>query len=162
MARAIALRMLTGAPRSRHQLAEAMSRRGVEEAVAEQVLDRFTEVGLIDDAEYARILVRSKQESRGLARRALAMELRRQGIDDDDAQDALAQVDDETEEEAARALLARRAGSWASLDPTVRRRRAVAMLARKGYSSALAVRLVRELEDESDTESWDPGALDPD
>lgn len=155
-ARSIALRLLTGAPRSRHQLAEAMARRGVEEQVAEKVLDRFTEVGLIDDAEYARMLVRSQRESRSLARRALAVELRRRGIGDEDAAAALADVDSDAEEEAARELLRRRWRSGAGLDPQVQSRRAVAMLARKGYSPGLSAKLVREMVDDRGSEPWDP------
>lgn len=156
MARAIALRLLTGAPRSRHQLAEAMARKEVPHEVAERVLDRFTEVGLIDDAEYARMLVRSRGEARGLARRALAVELRRKGVGDEEAQAALATVDDETEVERARALLARRWPALARLDPQVRARRALGMLARKGYPAGLAARLVRELEAGEQAPAWEP------
>lgn len=155
-ARSIALRLLTGAPRSRHQLAEAMARRGVEEQVAEKVLDRFTEVGLIDDAEYARMLVRSQRESRSLARRALAVELRRRGIGDEEAAAALADVDPEAEEESARELLRRRWRSGPGLDPQVQSRRAVAMLARKGYPPGLSAKLVREMVDDRGSEPWDP------
>lgn len=123
-----------------------MARRDVPDDVAARVLDRFAEVGLVDDAEYARMLVRSKQESRGLARRALAVELRRKGIADDLAADALAQVDDETEEASARDLLRRR---WRNgTNPDVQARRLLAMLARKGYPSGLSRRLVAEMRDD--------------
>lgn len=133
-----------------------MARRGVPEDVAERVLDRFTEVGLIDDAEYARMLVRSRQESRGLARRALAVELRRKGIDGDVAAEALTQVDDESEEAGARALLRRR---WRpGVDPDVQARRALAMLGRKGYPSGLSRRLLAEMRDDG---AW-TGPVDPD
>ena len=101
VARAIALRMLTGAPRSRAELAEALAKKDVPDEVAATVLDRFTEVGLIDDAAYAQMLVRSRHAERGLSRRALAVELRRRGVDDPTAAQALAQVGDEEEVEAA-------------------------------------------------------------
>ncbi|WP_370524249.1 regulatory protein RecX [Cellulomonas sp. APG4] len=133
-----------------------MARKDVPDDVAERVLDRFTEVGLIDDAEYARMLVRSRGESRGLARRALAAELRRKGVGDDEAQEALATVDDETEIARARALLERRWPSLARLDPQVRARRALGMLGRKGYPAGLASRLVRELEAEDPGSTWEP------
>lgn len=159
-ARAIALRLLTGAPRSRHQLAEAMARRGVEDAVAERVLERFAEVGLIDDAAYAQMLVRSQRESRGLARRALAVELRRKGIGVEDAEPALATVDDEAEESSARDLLRRRWRAGPGVDPTAQARRAMAMLGRKGYPPSLSSRLVREMVDDRGREPWDPPAMD--
>ncbi|MBO1753309.1 regulatory protein RecX [Actinotalea sp. BY-33] len=158
VARAILLRQLAGAPRSRHQLAQALARKGVEEGLADRLLDRFTEVGLIDDAEYAQMLVRSQRESRGLARRALAQELRRKGIEDEHAQEALATVDDEAEEESARRLLERRWRSSTGLAPEVKARRAVAMLARKGYGPGLASRLIRELVDAEAAEAWDSGS----
>ena len=146
MARTIALRLLTGAPRTRSQLGEAMARRDVPEDVAERVLDRFTEVGLIDDAEYARMLVRTRLESKGLARRALAVELRRKGVDPETAAEALAEVDPESEEAAARVLLRKR---WRDdLDPDVQARRMLAMLGRKGYPSGLSLRLIAEMRDD--------------
>lgn len=146
VARAIALRLLTGAPRSRQQLAAAMARREVPEDVADRVLDRFTEVGLIDDAEYARMLVRSKRESRGLATRALAEELRRKGIAGDLADAALADIEPEDEEASARDLVRRR---WRpGVDPATQQRRLLAMLGRKGYPSGLSRRVVAEMGDD--------------
>lgn len=144
VARAILLRRLTGAPRSRAQLAEALARKDVPEEVAERVLDRFTEVGLIDDAEYARTVVRSRHAEKGLARRALATDLRRRGIDEPTAAQALAQVDDDDELAAARALVERRLAATRGLDAQVRMRRTCAALGRRGYPPGLVVRLVRE------------------
>src|SRR3954466_11079789 len=81
VARAIVLRQLTMAPRSRAQLADKLAERGADEAVAERVLDRFEEVGLVDDEAFAQLLVRSQRAGRGLGRRALAHELRRKGVE---------------------------------------------------------------------------------
>lgn len=132
-----------------------------------RVLDRFTEVGLVNDAEYAQMLVRSQRDSRGLARRALALELRRRGVVGPEAEDALATVLPEDEERSARELLQRRWHAGRDLPPEVRARRATAMLARKGYSGSLAGRLVRELLATSGSggprghdDPWEPGALD--
>ena len=144
VARAIALRQLTAAPRSRAQLAEAMARRDVPEDVADRVLDRFTEVGLVDDAAYAEILVRSRHAERGMSRRALAMELRRKGVDDEVAREALEQVDDADEEQAARALARKKLRATRGLDREVRLRRAYGALGRRGYGGSLVSRVVRE------------------
>ncbi|MFD1504154.1 regulatory protein RecX, partial [Georgenia yuyongxinii] len=145
VARTIALRQLTAAPRSRAQLEEALARRGVPADVAARVLDRFTEVGLIDDTAYAEMLVRTRHAERGLARRALAQELRRKGIDAEVAEVALEQVDDADEETAARRLVEKKARSTAGLDRQVRRRRLAAMLARKGFGPGVAVRVIDEV-----------------
>ncbi|WP_309134531.1 regulatory protein RecX [Cellulomonas sp.] len=144
VARAIVLRLLTGAPRSRAQLEEALAKRDVPSDVAAHVLDRFTEVGLVDDEEYARMLVRSRHRERGLSRRALGTELRRKGIDDETAAAALEEVDGDDEEQAARALVEKKLRATASLETDVRVRRTYAALARKGYPPGLVSRLVRE------------------
>ncbi|MEV7973061.1 RecX family transcriptional regulator [Cellulomonas sp. NPDC089187] len=144
VARAIVLRQLTAAPRSRHQLAEALARRDVPEDVAERVLDRFTEVGLIDDAAYAEMLVRSRHAERGLSRRALTQELRRKGVSPEDFAAALDQVDDADEEEAARALARKKLRATRGLEREVRMRRAYGALGRKGYAGGLVSRVVRE------------------
>lgn len=144
VARSIVLRQLTAAPRSRHQLAEALAKRDVPEDVADRVLDRFTEVGLIDDAAYAEMLVRSRHTERGLSRRALSLELRRKGVSPEDSAVALDQVDDEDEEQAARALARKKLRSTRGLEREVRLRRAYGALGRKGYGGALVSRVVRE------------------
>jgi regulatory protein len=141
---AIPLRLLTSSPRSRAQLAEAMARKDVPDEVAARVLDRFTEVGLIDDVEYARMVVRTRHAERGLSRRAIAVELRRRGIDDEVAGDALEQVDADDEESAARTLVRRKLASTAGLDAQTRSRRTFAALGRRGYPPGLVAKLVRE------------------
>jgi len=161
VARAIALRQLTAAPRSRAQLAEAMAKRDVPDDVADRVLDRFTEVGLVDDAAYAEILVRSRHAERGMSRRALAMELRRKGVDDEVAREALEQVDDADEEQAARALARKKLRATRGLDREVRLRRAYGALGRRGYGGSLVSRVVREeldAEGADDGDGW-PGGL---
>jgi|GEM_PF-72005 len=144
VARTIALRQLTAAPRSRAQLAEAMAKRDVPEDVADRVLDRFTEVGLVDDTAYAEMLVRSRHAERGMSRRALALELRRKGVADEVARGALEQVDDADEEEAARALARKKLRATRGLDREVRLRRAYGALGRRGYGGSLVSRVVRE------------------
>jgi len=121
-----------------------MARRDVPQDVATRVLDRFTEVGLVDDAEYARMLVRTRHAERGLSRRAIAVELRRRGIADEVAADALEQVDADDEEAAAAELVRRKLRATRGLDPQARLRRVVGTLGRKGYAPALVLRLARE------------------
>jgi regulatory protein len=143
-ARQIVLRQLTAAPRSRAQLEQALRRKDCPDDVAAVVLDRMEEVGLVDDVAYAGMLVRSQQAGRGLARRALAQELRRKGVDDETAQAALDEVDPHDEEDRARELVAKKMRSMSGLEPVVQTRRLAGLLARKGYPSDLSMRVVRE------------------
>ena len=144
VARNIVLRQLTAGARSRAQLAAVLARRGVPDDVAEAVLDRFEEVDLVDDAEFARQWVQSRHTGRGLARRALTHELRHRGVDDETVRAAVGEIDDDAELEAARVLVRRRLPSTASDDPARRVRRLAGMLARKGYGPGVAMRAVRE------------------
>lgn len=145
VARSIGLDLLDASPKTRAQLADAMRRRGVPDDAANAVLDRFGEVGLVDDAAFADAWVTSRQAGRGLAPRALANELRQRGIPQELIAEALGRVDGDDVESAARELVTRRSRSSAGLPTAVRMRRLVAMLNRKGYSSELAVRVVREV-----------------
>lgn len=144
MARTILLDQLTGRARSRAELSDKLAARDVPDDVADRLLDRFTEVGLVDDEAFARAWVESRQSGKGLARRALASELRRKGIDDELARGVLAEVDPAVEEESARILVRRRLRSMAGLDDATRTRRLVGLLARKGYGAGLAYAVVRD------------------
>ncbi|MFJ3209423.1 recombination regulator RecX [Streptomyces flaveolus] len=153
-ARAICLRLLTGTPRTRKQLADALRKREIPEEAAEEVLSRFEEVGLINDSAFADAWVESRHHGRGLARRALARELRTKGVDSTLIDAAVSQLDSEQEEETARELVARKLRATRGLDRDKRLRRLAGMLARKGYPEGMALRVVRQaLEEEGeDTE----------
>ncbi|WP_327272549.1 recombination regulator RecX [Streptomyces sp. NBC_01224] len=156
-ARNICLRLLTGTPRTRKQLADALRKREIPDEAAEEVLSRFEDVGLIDDAAFADAWVESRHHGRGLARRALVRELRTKGVDSAVIDEAVGQLDSEQEDATARELVARKLRSTRGLDRDKRLRRLAGMLARKGYGEGMALRVVRQaLEEEGeDTEGLD-------
>lgn len=165
--RKILLDALTGQARSRQELADKLAKRDVPDDLAKDLLDRFTEVGLIDDAAFARQWVESRHRSRGLAPRALAQELRRKGIADDDTSAALEQIDEDDQRAAARALVEKKLRSMRALEPQVATRRLVGLLARKGYSAGLAFSIVREalsdvdhLDEQAEVDVLDPTSED--
>jgi regulatory protein len=143
VARAICLRLLTQRARSRAELAAALRKRGVPDDAAGTVLDRFTEVGLIDDAALAAGFASAQHEERGLARRAVAVKLRQRGLEAQ-LDSALAGIDAADERERALLLVQRRRRALAGLAPEAQVRRLVGLLARKGYPSGLAYAVVRE------------------
>lgn len=150
-ARAICLRLLIGNPRTRKQLEDALRRRGIPEEAADEVLSRFEDVGLIDDAAFADAWVESRHHGRGLARRALARELRTKGVDSALIDVAVGRLDSEQEESTARELVDRKLRATRGLDREKRLRRLAGMLARKGYPEGLALRVVkRALEEEGE------------
>ena len=143
-ARGIALRRLTAAPRTAHELRGDLLARGVAEPIADEVVARYLEVGLLDDTAYARMWVNSRTRTKGVARSVLRQELRRKGVDDEVICAALAQVDDAQEADRARAFVEARLRSTARLEPAVRARRLTGALVRRGYPAGQAHRIVRE------------------
>lgn len=143
-ARQILLRRLEDQPRSRAELAESLAKKNVPAEIAVALLDRFEEAGLINDADFARQWVQSRQRTRGLAPRVLALELRRKGVDDEIISEVLGELDPAEARAAAHRLVRKKLRSMASLDDTTRIRRLTSMLARKGYSPQLAFDVVRE------------------
>jgi regulatory protein len=143
VARVICLRQLDQRARTRAELAATLHRRGVPDDAARTVLDRLTEVGLIDDGQLAAGYALAQHRERGLAGRAVAMKLRQRGIDEPTVQAAVGQIDAESEADAARALVARKLRSLQGLEPPAQARRLVGLLARRGYPPGLAHQVVR-------------------
>lgn len=144
VARKILLDQLTGQARSRKELGDKLAAKNVPAEVAARLLDRFEEVGLVDDDAFARSWIASRQPGKGLARRALAQELRRKGVDDEVAREALDEIDPADEEAAARALVRKKLRTLSRVDDTTATRRLVGMLARKGYGSGLSFAVVKD------------------
>lgn len=144
VARTILLRRLETAPRTRAELARTLARRGVPEEVARTALDRFEEVGLVDDRLFTKMWVDSRQSSRGLSGRALHAELRRKGVDEALIAESLAELSADRERETAVALARRRAIRMDDVPADVASRRLLSFLARKGYSHDVAAAAVRE------------------
>ncbi|ADD43832.1 regulatory protein RecX [Stackebrandtia nassauensis] len=144
-AREICLRLLDVRPRTYIELAEALTKKDIPDDIIAEVLDRYREVGMVDDAAFARAWVSSRHRSKKLSRRALSSELRRKGVDTELVDEALEQVDGDSEREAARALVEKRLRSMGSVPPDAVFRRLVSMLARKGYPAGVAVGVVKDI-----------------
>jgi|SRR5690625_9668 len=149
-AREILLRTLSRTPRSRFELHQRLVERDISTDIADEILDRYEELGLIDDAEYAAMMVRTRHRERGQARRAIAQELRRRGLSDEHAQAALEQLDDEAEMQRAEELVARRIDSVRHLPRERALQRLVGYLGRRGYSTAQALSVIRPALDQRD------------
>ena len=142
-AREICLRQLAVRPRTRAELAKVLQRKEISDEVIAEVLDRYDEVGIIDDAAFARAWVSTRHQGRGLARRALANELRQRGVAAEVASEALDDIDEEDEAATARTLVDRKLRT-ATGTPEAVFRRLVGMLARKGYPAGVAIRAVKD------------------
>ncbi len=154
-AREIALRLLEVRARSRAELAQAMAKKDVPAETIESVLDRFEEVGLVDDATFAGLWVEGQQR-RMKSTRALKQELRLKGVDAEVVDEALAETADDADYRAASALARKKVRTMGALEPHVRYRRLAGALARRGFAPGLCDRVVSEVtegvDDEGDRE----------
>jgi regulatory protein len=158
-AREICLRLLEAGPRTAGELATKLRAKGIPDDVAAQVLERFADVGIVDDALFARMWVDSRHRTRGLAGRALGQELRRKGVAEELVREAVGQLDPDEETATARTLVRRKLAGTRGLTSEARVRRLAGMLARKGYAPGLAFRVVKE---ELEAEGSDVPVLDTD
>jgi regulatory protein len=144
-AKQVLLRRLSHAPRTRKELAKDLKDKDISDEVANVALDRFEEVGLINDQALASNYVSSQHERKGLGKNALRQQLRSKGISDDVALEAISQISDDQEFQAAFALACKKIRSLQKDDAKAQLRKIVGVLARKGYSSNLAFRVAKEV-----------------
>lgn len=144
-AREIALRILTHSPRSCAQLRSRLIDKGVEPGLADSLIARYVEVGLLDDAALAAQIARTRHNERGLAPRAIRLELQRKGFEPADIEAALEPIDDAIDDRA-RELARKKWDSLGHLDHQVKVRRVVGMLARRGYAPSSAFSVVKDWE----------------
>ncbi|UMB67857.1 recombination regulator RecX [Mycobacterium paraterrae] len=144
-ARALCLRLLTARARTRAELAAQLAKRGYPDDLSTQVLDRLTEVGLVDDADFAEQWVHSRLANAGKGKRALAAELQTKGVDKELITSVLGGINPADErgraEELVRKKLRRESLSDEAADARVTRR-LVGMLARRGFSQGMAFDVV--------------------
>ncbi len=142
-ARELALSLLTARARTRSELATALARRGIDEAVATEVLDRLTRVGLLDDAAYARAYAEHEAGRKGP--RAVADALRRRGVPPAVARQAAFAADPDDVRAAAVVLATAALPRWHGLPAHVAHRRLAGLLTRRGYDHGLVHAVVRDL-----------------
>jgi len=145
-ARNLCLRLLTARARTRAELEGQLAKRGYPYDVSKRVLDRLTQVGLIDDADFAEQWVRSRRANPGKGKRALAAELRTKGVDNDVIMAALDGIDAGAERQRAEKLVRDRLRreKLGDDDDAKIARRLVGMLARRGYSQTMAFDVVKD------------------
>jgi SOS response regulatory protein OraA/RecX len=142
-AKKTAMNMLAMRDHSRDELRKKLLKRDLMPEAIETLLDKLENSRLLNDEEFAHRFVRAQRENRKLSKSVLRRELNKKGIDPELASEAVAEVDGE--EDLAREVAAKKAASIRRLDYAVRERRILGMLARRGFPSAISIKVTREV-----------------
>jgi regulatory protein len=145
IARAIVLRKLSASAKTRAELEKVLAQRNVSPEIAQTVLDRFAEVGLIDDQLYAATWARSRHEYKGLSARAISYELSQKGVARDEVELAVADLTAEVELKTAIRFAERKLRSLSKVTLEQKLQRIVGLLARKGYSSSICYAAAKQV-----------------
>jgi regulatory protein len=150
IANTIALNALVARAKSKGELMAHLKKRGVEDDVAQATIFRLQESGLINDEEFAKAWTQSRHTSKKLSKRIIAGELRTRGVDQSSIDQALDEIDDESEYRTAFSLGMKKYNTMSRLEPEVQIRRIQSLLQRKGFSFPTIARVIRELDVQSD------------
>jgi len=125
-----AMHLLGYRPRTRGEIERRLAERDVEAGTIERVLARLVEMGLVDDAAFARAWVEQQSRFRPRGRRALRHELSVRGVPAPIIDDAIADVD---EPALARRLALEQAPRHSGLDRQAQARKLAGYLERRGF-----------------------------
>ena len=150
IANTIALNALVARAKSKGELLAHLKKRGVEDDVAQATIFRLQENGLINDEEFAKAWTQSRHTSKKLSKRIIAGELRTRGVDQSSIDQALDEIDDESEYRTAFSLGMKKYNTMSRLEPEVQIRRIQSLLQRKGFAFSTISRVIRELGVQSD------------
>ena len=143
--REAALTLLDAAARSSGALARRLVDKGFDTNVVDQVVDRLTRLGLVDDQAYAQDLLRSCLY-RTMGERGVLSEMTRKGLDPGLAAQVVAQASREgLFVDSAYELGRKVARKTAGLDLKVRKRRFWSAGSRKGHSPGLLNQVAADL-----------------
>ena len=147
--REAALRILERRRRTRADLAQRLKEKGLAPEDIEAVCERLTEVGLLNDLEFARLYLQGR-EGKPRGTRLLHKELRHKGVPAEVAEEALARMaeagpDGEAEMDRARTQARQSARKLAGLEPREARQKLFAILGRRGFGMDVIEAISREM-----------------
>ncbi len=137
------LKLLERSSKSSGQLRTLLLEKEFPVQLVDQMIDRFIEVGLIDDLSLAKDFTEVAVTRKSKAKSVIARELRAKHFPQEAIDAAISEIDSDSELEAAKKLAETRFRQLMKLEPEVRTRRLSSYLMRKGYSSSVVWAAVR-------------------
>jgi regulatory protein len=145
-ARNIVLRLLEKGPKTSSQLLEVLTANEIPVEISKPLIERFTEVELINDELYAKDLADASRRTKGLARSMVKRKLESKGLDRELIDQVASEITDEDELAVATELAIKRYGQLSHFDSETRNRRLVGFLQRRGFGSSVVFAAIREAE----------------
>lgn len=135
--------------RSEKEIQQNLRKHEISEEVIEETLQRLRGAGLANDNEFAQAWVENRNTFRPRSKRALTVELRQKGLDDEAIQASLSEVD---EDALAYAAALKRAPRFKELEWAEFRKKLSEFLARRGFTYSVVAPIVSKIWDETHAE----------
>lgn len=146
----IAVNFISYRPRSSKEVTDKLTRKGYAPDLVSDVVEHLRSLMLINDLEFARMLIRDKLRGKPMGRALLRRKLLDKGISFQTTERVLKEyVTDENEQEAAKALATRKLkmsrARFSDLEPAVRQKRLADYLLNRGFSTEVAYKIARSI-----------------
>ncbi|SDC88669.1 regulatory protein [Paenibacillus sp. UNCCL117] len=149
-----ALRLLSSRLRSEYEIRERLKRKEFEAEVIDHVAARLKNEGYLNDEMFAEMLTKQRSESHKKGRHWIKQELQQKGIPKEHITNALEQVDEAVEVEAAYQLASKRYRKDWEEDRLKARRKIAGFLQRRGYSGNVVSKVMAKMPAASGDEDW--------
>jgi regulatory protein len=141
-----AMLFLSYRARSEKEIRQNLRKHEIAEEVIEETLERLRKAGLANDNDFARVWVENRNTFRPRSKKALAIEMRQKGLDDEAIQASLSGVD---EEALAYETGLKRAARFKGLERNEFRKKLSEFLARRGFSYSIVASTVSRIWNET-------------
>lgn len=143
-----AMRLLNYQMRTTAELRQRLHMKEFPPGAINRVLDKLTNLGLVDDVRFAEAFIASKVASKPIGKRELERKLREKGVSKETASQALSAVsNDETQIEFALQAAEIKIRSLKRYELKKRREKLVAFLARRGFDWDVIRKVVQKMFD---------------
>lgn len=150
-----AVSFLAGRARTERELLTCLKRCGYTERAIARVMQRLSQAGYINDAQFADQWTLSRT-SRAVGKRRIAQELRQKGVDPETIDAAMEQIDEDAMLDAATALAEKLLARTRGKDERDVRRKVTAALLRRGYDYATAREAIEAAGSDADeSDEWE-------
>lgn len=138
-----ALFLLKFRMRSKQEIIERLKQKKYDQDEINETVSDLEKNNLINDERFVQSFIRSRLEYARKGPCYIRIDLTKYGISKDLIDQHIKEIKPEDEREVAKHLLNSRTRQWQKLDPLTKKRRAISLLQRRGFSSKVISSLIR-------------------